>query len=510
MIDMKPSRTLLFLLVVFAILLILSLVFPANGIKLWGDKKLTFPDIQSVFKREKVQYADISAIIENSQLNEDTTVVQDTITGDSLLSIQVNNDSITKHYDTVRADAVNLSSSLERLQYPDNNHGLLYPFFRELDGLRDTAELIRVLHYGDSQIEGDRITSYIRNRLQKKFGGSGPGILSAAQLYNGQLSVYQENSDNWHRYTAFGEIDTAIEHHRYGFMASFARFSPYLSDSIQPDTVTKSAWITFRRSALGYITSRTYDRCRIFYGYNKKPFIAEIEKDGEIEDAEMIPPKNDLSVLEWDFNSSPVELTIKFTGTDSPDFYGVALDNHRGIAVDNIALRGSSGLVFTRMNRMQLKKLYAELNVKLLILQFGGNVVPYLTNNYDFYGKKFYNQLKRLRSINPDIPIIVIGVADMSRKVNDHYESYPNIEEIRDVMREASFRAGCAYWDLYDAMGGHNSMPSWVFAEPTLASTDFVHFNHRGARIVAKMFCNALFSDYYAYRKVGGSKENKN
>jgi len=507
---MKPSRTLLFLLLVFAILLILSLVFPADGIKLWGDKKLTYPDIQSIFTREKVQYADISAIIENSQIDEDTIVIQDTTVNDSLGSSETQVDSATVLQDTIKADAGNLSSSLERLQYPGDNPAVLYPFFNELERLKDTTELIRILHYGDSQIEGDRITSYIRNRLQKKFGGSGPGFLPAAQLYNGQLSVYQENSDNWHRYTAFGRIDTTIKHHRYGVMASFARFSPYLPDGVQPDTITKTAWITFRRSALGYITSRTYDRCRIFYGYNKRPFITEIEKDGEIDDAEMIPPKNDLAVLEWDFNSSPVELTIKFTGTDSPDFYGVALDNHKGVAVDNIALRGSSGLVFTRMNRNQLKELYAKLNVKLLILQFGGNVVPYLTSNFDYYGGKFYKQLKRLKSIDPEVPIIVIGVADMSQKVNDHYESYPNIEEIRDVMKDASFKAGCAYWDLYEAMGGHNSMPSWVFAEPSLASPDFVHFNHRGARIVSKMFCNALFTDYYAFRKVEGLKENKN
>ncbi|HYX09285.1 MAG TPA: hypothetical protein VE912_21300, partial [Bacteroidales bacterium] len=92
---MKPSRTLLFLLLVFAILLILSLVFPADGIKLWGDKKLTYPDIQSIFTREKVQYADISAIIENSQIDEDTIVIQDTTVNDSLASSETQVDSAT-------------------------------------------------------------------------------------------------------------------------------------------------------------------------------------------------------------------------------------------------------------------------------------------------------------------------------------------------------------------------------------------------------------------------------
>ena len=30
---------------------------------------------------------------------------------------------------------------------------------------------VRIMHYGDSQIEGDRISGRLRERLQKEFGG---------------------------------------------------------------------------------------------------------------------------------------------------------------------------------------------------------------------------------------------------------------------------------------------------------------------------------------------------
>jgi hypothetical protein len=43
--------------------------------------------------------------------------------------------------------------------------------------------------------------------------------------------------------------------------------------------------------------------------------------------------------------------------------------------------------------------------------------------------------------------------------------------------KKAAFKSGAAFWDMYKAMGGENSMPSWVFAEPA-GIERFVHFNH--------------------------------
>ena len=178
----------------------------------------------------------------------------------------------------------------------------------------------------------------------------------------------------------------------------------------------------------------------------------------------------------------------------------------RGIAVDNIAMRGCAGLVFTAINRDLLERMIDTLNVRMLILQFGGNVVPYMTDNYDYYGRWFLSQLRRLKQISPDMPIIVIGVSDMSIKEKDRFITYPNLLQIRDALKDATLKAGCAYWDMYEAMGGYNSMPSWVNAQPALATHDFVHFNERGARVIAEMFYNAFI---YELEKYAGGRAGK-
>ncbi|MCF8363930.1 MAG: hypothetical protein K9G70_15055, partial [Prolixibacteraceae bacterium] len=43
---------------------------------------------------------------------------------------------------------------------------------------------LRVIYYGDSQIEGDHITYSFRKSLQEKFGGRGIGFLPAKMYYN--------------------------------------------------------------------------------------------------------------------------------------------------------------------------------------------------------------------------------------------------------------------------------------------------------------------------------------
>ncbi|MDP4844949.1 MAG: hypothetical protein NWR83_10820, partial [Salibacteraceae bacterium] len=80
-----------------------------------------------------------------------------------------------------------------------------------------------------------------------------------------------------------------------------------------------------------------------------------------------------------------------------------------------------------------------------------------------------------------------------------YYVSYPMLEPIRDALKKAAFRAKIGYWDMYEAMGGKNSMPSWVAANPPLAGADYTHFTPRGAQIISEFFYKALIIEYETY-----------
>jgi hypothetical protein len=202
----------------------------------------------------------------------------------------------------------------------------------------------------------------------------------------------------------------------------------------------------------------------------------------------------------WNLGDTPEKLKLEFSPESNLSLFGVSLDNSWGIAVDNIPLRGSSGLEFSKTDTVILKKMYKDLHVGMLILQFGGNVVPYL-ESVSAYKKYFIRELSLLKRLLPGVPVLVVGPSDMSVKENGRYMTYPNLEKVRDAMRRAALDSGCSFWDMYEAMGGRNSMPSWVFAEPPLAVNDFVHFNIRGSRIIAEMLYNSIIYEYNLWRK---------
>jgi hypothetical protein len=289
---------------------------------------------------------------------------------------------------------------------------------------------------------------------------------------------------------------------RYGPLLSFSRYAPVERDTFLNDSVTYEAWIKIAASHLSYPDSRNFNKVNLFFGNNKQPFVLRFEDEkNELMRVDTIDAGKGMREVSWSFETPPKKFAIKFKGKDSPDIYCISMQKDHGIIVDNVAMRGSSGVDFARTDITLLGNMLKKMNTKLLIMEFGVNVVPNVTEEYKFYEDWFYKNLKALKDLDPELCIIVIGVSDMSRKnlTGDAYESYPNIEKIRDAQRNAAFRANCAFWDLYSAMGGKNSMPSWVLADPPLASPDFTHFNFEGARIVSQMFYNALIAEYDDY-----------
>lgn len=503
---MSPRKILTFTIAVFLILAILSFIFPSEGIKISDNYTINFIPFDEIINKQETHVKDISKILESTDIQEDTNEV-------SFEEKNINDfdsaivDSQYVYYEPLQ---LKIDSVIRFLEFPNGKKTVLHSFFEELATIKGSNKLIRVMHYGDSQIETDRITRYLRNKLQLQFGGHGPGLVSAINAYEFELPMSQKSTGNWFRYTAFGRMDTSLNHNRFGVSANFARFSPqkdtvlqkFENQNILPAPASYKAGILFKSSHLAYKSARVYSRCRMFYGYNTQELKVKVSADGQAFAEEVLPASQGLKVKQWAFQASPTELEFQFEANDSPEFYGFAFDGYSGVAVDNIAMRGAAGLMFTRMNAQLMAEMFNQLNPKLIILQFGGNVVPGQKDNYDFYRRRFSNQIKKLKRVAPGVSILVIGPADMSKKENDKYITYPNVPLIRDALKQAAFEDDCPFWDMYEAMGGLNSMPGWVFNEPPLAEKDFTHFTPQGSKYVAQMFYNAFIYEYNAYLRM--------
>ncbi|MGW8314975.1 MAG: hypothetical protein ACWGNV_05190 [Bacteroidales bacterium] len=387
-------------------------------------------------------------------------------------------------YSVRAANADSLQKSIYPIQFPEYSSSILDPFFHTLDELKDGDILrTRILHFGDSQIENDRMTALIRYRLQKMFGGTGSGLVQAIPLYSGSMSYHQEYQGDFLRYTYFRNRDTTINHNSYGVMAAFAAVPPPSEDG----------WPMLHYSFNLSRRSGQCDRVRVFLHSYMEGANLVFQVNDTISDTIRSLPGG-YSVADYRHVGIIKDLRLYLDFPEGGRIYGLSFESNSGVQMDNIALRGSSGLIFSKMDRQQEETMMRQLAPSLILLQFGGNVVPYMNPRY--YRREFEKELTFFKEICPGVPVIVIGPADMSIREKGMFKTYPGLEKIRDALKYATLESGFAFWDLYEAMGGHNSMPSFVHADPPLASTDYVHFNGLGINVVAEMFYNSLMFEY--------------
>ena len=469
---MTPRKIFLFGLCVTMLICLVSAVFP-GGMKI-GEFSLRYPDYRTWFKPDTTEFKDIRTII----ALVDTTVKSNNI-------IKTNPDSLQhKPTDDVVYDAY-------PFEYPPGQDSLLFPLFRSFNKAYQRNKPSRILHYGDSQIETDRITSTIRNYMQKKFGGQGIGFLPIVPLNEQSVSFQQDIASNWKRFSILSKDKKS--NNRFGISGSVSCYFP----SNEADTM---AHIGLLPIYTGYRSTRTFTHARLFFGQAVRPFTIVVNQSYK----QQKMAQNTVSSAWWQFETPQNSLDLMLISSAFPDVYGITLDGKNGVAVDNLPLRGSSGLDFSRMDTAQMGQMFRMMDVEMLIIQFGANVVPNIVNDYDYYSRKLTGELTLLKSLKPGLVIVVVGVNDMSQNSLNGYQSYPNIVKIRDAQKKSAFEAGCVFWDLYEAMGGENSMPGWVFAKPPLAQKDFVHFTIGGARVVAELFCRAWDMEYMKFYTIFG------
>lgn len=393
------------------------------------------------------------------------------------------------------------------IQYPEGDSSLLFPLFQLLDSLTVRGQLIRALHLGDSQIEGDRITSYLRERFQRQFGGCGLGLVPITEPFDSRNNLMIRPGSNWQKYFLYGTPEPG-PHSRYGLLHSYFQYQlVQTTDSLRLDSLnpqpekkaTRLGLVNYRLLKRGFPKSQQYEQLSVLTSTRKAATQLAV-KLGKQSETYQLPSSDSLNITVVRPQKPSSSVEVQWLGKSSPDVYGVCFDCSTGVAFDNVPLRGSSGTELAKFNKAFLKEQLQTMNVKLVILQFGVNVVPTEAASYTFYEQLFYKELMALRKADPELKLLVVSVTDMAKKVDGRFQSYPNIPLIREAQRNAAFKAGVPFWDLYEAMGGQNSMYSWAHAEPSLAAKDYTHFSPKGAQIVGEMLYKAIMREYIRYK----------
>lgn len=351
------------------------------------------------------------------------------------------------------------------------DHENLKYFYEALNEVRKTR--VRIAFYGDSFIEGDILSAAMRDTLQKVFGGSGVGLVPLATETSGFRKSIKHTYSNWDIYSLLSVADstTPIGISGYTYVPKVGNVATYKpgKESIQGNFKTLNVFYQNTGSA------------NIHYSINEGEELKEsLDQSGKVRELTIKHP----AIRSVQFRIEPFDNTL---------FYGVSFEDSKGIYVDNFSMRRNSGIALSKLSPEMMKQFNNYLDYKLIILQYGLNVASDSdSTNYFWYTSRMINIIKNLKETFPNTSFILLSVSDRGVNKDGKIITMEGVLKLRDMQRRIAKKSGIAFWDLFEAMGGRNSIAGYTEAEPPMAAKDYTHLNHLGGIKVGRKFAEAL------------------
>ena len=461
---MRARQVLIFLLGVFALIGIGWLAFPADGVQA-GPLTLRFPSYRKMVAEASETKVNVDSVL---------TAVEE--------RFRMQDDTLNYYHDF-------FYNNPDRIFLPGDDYTFFDPVFKKFE---EDSSIVRVIHYGDSQIEMDRMSSDLRDALQERFGGIGTGMFPVLSNVP-SANIYRSASGGFTQYTMYGDSTTQrAGHNRYGIMAQVVQMAGGGTISLRGT-----------RNKTAPQRTKTFQTVTLLYGRASGGFKARAVSDTLKPQASIERLESGTTLMRWDFGRPVDRVRINLSG--NAEIYGITADGAEGVAVDNIPLRGCSGTIFSRISKPLMADCMQLENAGLIILQFGGNYMPVAHSSkvISSYCTKIAEQIQYFHEAAPDAKILFIGPSDMGTSRNGRIVTRPRLPEMVDSLKATALRNDAAYWDLFRMMGGENSMVQWVKHVPPYAGADYTHFTPAGAQKVGQALSRSFLTyyDYYRLRK---------
>lgn len=395
--------------------------------------------------------------------------------------------------DSLIETTINFEKSLG-VVFPDERYfnytgkQYLLNFFEKLEALElQNCDKVRIAYYSDSMTDGDLIVQDLRFYLQSQFGGMGVGFVpitsESAQTRN---SIAHNFSTNW------ASLSYLIENN------STAPYGVNGHSFFAKDTVQET-WVGFKSTL--YANLKQLPDANLFYGASSNlqaRLLIKSERDTIFKKITPLEPLNVLS-LQKGFRD---QLHFSFLNARNIPFYGIAFETNKGIYVDNFSSRGNSGLPLTRLDVNLMKKFQNKRPYDLIILHFGANVLNYSVNQYNWYEKGMAQVVEHLNKCFPDCPVLIVSTADKASKTEGLMKTDPGVLPLLTAQKNYAIATQSGFFNLFEAMGGVNTMIDWVEGDPPLAAKDYTHFNYLGAKKIGSLIYDEIHVGYQQYKRL--------
>ncbi len=380
---------------------------------------------------------------------------------------------------------INYSSNKLQFVTDSENFDMFYSKLSKL--VLNGQGQINIVQIGGSHIQADIFSGRLRDRFQNIAGGQ-----NAGRGFVFPYKIAKTNNPSAYHFKYSGKwIYCKNTEKKKTCNLGIGGISVYTQDT------TSSLRLLINNDRKAYYS---FNKFKIFHDVDSSAYKILI-------DSALIKSKYvnlDDAYTEYELNTYVDSLDISFAKSDINQkgfrLYGILLESDKsGIVFHNIGINGASVPSFLRCNlfEQQLKVIKPD----LVILGLGIN---------DAYGFKFsqvnyeehYDSLvSRILSAAPNTAILYLTN-------NDSYIRHRYINrnglKVEVSMKKLAQRQHAALWDMFEVMGGLNSVVLWK--REGLTKRDKIHFTKEGYLLIGDLLFDAIMKSFGNYLELSNNK----
>ena len=359
----------------------------------------------------------------------------------------------------------------------------LNQFYQKLDSARMSNYKVRIAYFGDSFVEGDEMTDELRFQLQNLFGGNGIGFLPMYSNVNQLYTQINIKCNGWKDYNFRDnplKLPLGISGHLFYPLGNSE--VNYLPKANPLPSIVKLYTGKLTKDAVVYINS------------NGKDDVVGLNINSPINE----------TILS---NNAPVKSIKIVTNDEHIPFYGVSMEGLNGVYLDNYSFRGNTSVLNQQISTNVMNQLNSYLHYDLIIVHYGINAIEHDKTEFNWFESSINSLIRNARKgFGKNVPILLVSTSDMGHKYGNKYLTEKGVPYLVATQRKIAQKNKVAFWNLYQSMGGENTMVNWVEGDTILACKDYTHLNTAGAKKVGDLFFNKLIASKKYYQEIVSKK----
>ncbi|SEM90481.1 Lysophospholipase L1 [bacterium A37T11] len=359
--------------------------------------------------------------------------------------------------------------------------GLLLAYQQQVPG-----HVTRIIHVGDSHVQGGFFGETVKRALQQHFGNAGPGFIFPYSLArtNGNKDFSWSSPNRW-----AVDRNTAIHPQFPAGIGGWviAQQSPSFSITASAQDSTR-----YRNS---------FNRIQIFQGGIHDPYKLSVQAENLIFQS----PVMQASSLTWTLPQQVASFRLDgmLNGQGRGYLFGVNLENgQQGVLYHNIGVNGSRFENFSRDGFFAGQT--SDLHPDIIILSMGTNEAQTNELSVSALQQTIDILVKQIIANNPNAvilfttPMASYKRAYRTRRVKRRRRRSmyllpnPVVGQVREAILSYAAQNGHAVWDLYEIAGGADGAADWK--KRGLMGSDGVHFSPEGYELQGRLLAKALIN----------------